>query len=108
MDRDKIKQIVADYVNGQELPNLTSRELYYVANILIKMGRIDLVKECAKIASKRLVNKGFMNCGEYGWNHRDEVPKMGISLKYGRWITSDVNKAKNYKFYEKKESPTLV
>ncbi len=98
MDRDKIKQITADYINGKPLPNLSSKELYYIQNILLKMGHVKLVVEIAGIAKQRLANKGFVNCGEFGWNKKEELPKMGIGLKYGRWIVQNVEMFKKYSF----------
>ena len=106
MDRDKIKILAADIINGKT--NATSisdpRIFLIIQTILMKMGYIDLVKQMGKIARQRLIDKGYMNCGEFGWKKPDEIPKMGMALKYGRWIVSDREKFLNYKFYEKQNT----
>ena len=106
--RQKIKQKTAEIINGKLDPkSLNPEELFTIQHVLLKMGKIDLVKQFGEIAKQRLLLQGFKNYGVFGWN-QESWEEMGIIQKYGYWMINDLPKFNNYMIIKKDKQIEIV
>ena len=106
--RQKIKQKTAEIINGKLDPkSLNPEELFTIQHVLLKMGKIDLVKQFGEIAKQRLLLQGFKNYGVFGWN-QESWEEIGIIQKYGYWMINDLPKFNNYMIIKKDKQIEIV